>query len=68
MATEEKWKVDPLTLRRDAKQLGKGSSGDVQLAHDPVQGKKLALKIVPITLKIKDTEKVTWLVYTAFSC
>ena len=58
MALEDAWEVDPLTLRRDGVRLGKGSSGDVQLAYDPVHGKKLALKIVPITLKSKDTGKV----------
>lgn len=59
---EEPWEVDPLKLKREAK-LGKGSSGDVFLACDTSSvegnGRRLALKIVPITLKKGEIELVS---------
>lgn len=59
---EESWEVDPLKLKREAK-LGKGSSGDVFLACDTSSvegiGRRLALKIVPITLKKGEIDLVS---------
>eukprot|EP00281_Chroomonas_sp_CCMP1168_P032260 CAMPEP_0206253710 /NCGR_PEP_ID=MMETSP0047_2-20121206/23299_1 /ASSEMBLY_ACC=CAM_ASM_000192 /TAXON_ID=195065 /ORGANISM="Chroomonas mesostigmatica_cf, Strain CCMP1168" /LENGTH=290 /DNA_ID=CAMNT_0053679941 /DNA_START=248 /DNA_END=1116 /DNA_ORIENTATION=- len=52
---EAAWECDPLLAKKEGR-LGKGSSGDVYLAVE--SGRKMALKIVPITLKGKDTQKL----------